>query len=403
MNIGDEVQLRSRLGSELDLLDPGPLPLDIVVRQGRAVLIRRRALTVAAALVITIAAFTMPKLVHLRSQPAAPPRYHVTVNPPGSRSGSHLIASGRVSYSGNNMRWSVSGAGAGPRFHLRWTEGSWRVYKDGQLIGATGGGSYDDPNPGVPGLPQDPAAVLHSRTGGEPTHVALTVRADVRYLLVSLSNGQVLRLRPVAVLGQAHPALAAIVLPFETAVTEISAYSDRGELGYSVPFASLPGSPPSWLEENPTGDFQIVRWRGPGQPATPVPASYTIGRGTAHGAAWSEQLKVGPWGTCVVTPLGLGNALCYPGFGSGLTGSHLVRSLVSVGRPQDRVSWDAIVAKPAVSYIVALLPHGRLVHVRLYPVDGAKFATIAWTGGGQPTGWIAYAASGAILASGSFP
>ena len=48
----NEQDLRARLGTALDDLAPGPLPFDAVVRQGRMVVIRRRATAAAVALAI---------------------------------------------------------------------------------------------------------------------------------------------------------------------------------------------------------------------------------------------------------------------------------------------------------------------------------------------------------------
>src|SRR5262249_32999115 len=103
MNIGDEIQLRSGLGAALDQLEPGPLPLDAVVKRGRTVIIPRGALAAPAVLLVAAAAVAAPKAVHYLGQPPASRlSYHVTVNPPGTGSANRLIASGRVTYSGND-------------------------------------------------------------------------------------------------------------------------------------------------------------------------------------------------------------------------------------------------------------------------------------------------------------
>lgn len=105
MKTDDEGQLRARLGAALAQLDPGPLPLDAVVSQGRAVMIRRRVLA-AAVVVVGAAALTVPSLTRYLAHPppSAPTRYHVTVRHPGKEASQRLIAYGRVTTSLNDMR-----------------------------------------------------------------------------------------------------------------------------------------------------------------------------------------------------------------------------------------------------------------------------------------------------------
>lgn len=400
MNTGDEGQLRSRLSVALDQLDAGPLPLEAVVRQGRAVMIRRRALTTAALVIVAVAALTVPRLARdlAAPPPSSPTRYHITVNPPGITSPKGLIAYGRVITSLNDTPWSVSGAGSGSKTHLHWHMGSWRLYSGGQLF-TLGAGSWGDMNY-LPAFPANPVSVFDVAYDN-PQLVAFAVRADVSYLLASLSDGQTVTLHPVAVLGRSRPRLVAIAVPSQTSITEISAYSAKGELGYTVPYGVLSPPQPSRFQVEASGDFQLLRWLRPGQPALPRPVTYTIGRGTANGTSWSEQLKVGPWGTCVSAPTDPPD-ICFTAFGRGLLGGKAAVLLWSSDYSQLRVGWDAIVAGPSVSSIDAIMPNGRLVNLRIYSFDGAKFATLARSGRFQPRGWIAYSAAGKELASDSF-
>jgi len=80
MKTSDEGALRTRLGAALDQLDTRPLVLDAVVRQGKAVMIRRRVL--AAAAIAAAAALTVPTLTRSLSLPgpSAPTKYRVIVN-----------------------------------------------------------------------------------------------------------------------------------------------------------------------------------------------------------------------------------------------------------------------------------------------------------------------------------
>jgi hypothetical protein len=398
MNTDDEGQLRARLGAALAQLDPAPLPLEAVVRHGRAVKLRRRLLAAAAAAVVAAAALAVPALARYVGQPpsGAAGRYHVTVHP-GNGSNQRVIAYGRVTTGLNDMQWSVRGAGSGRGFHLHWRAGQWHHYDHGHLA-SVAAGSWDDANLST-ALPASPASIFDVASG-DPELLAFAVRADVRYLVAVLSNGQAVTLRPVKVRGPARPRLTAIAVPAQTSITQIRAYSARGELGYTVPYAALPPRP-SRLNPDASGDFQIVRWLQPGQPARPAPATYMIGRGTARGAAWSEQLKVGPWGTCVVPPTGPAG-ICYPAARRALLGGKAAMVLARTRYSQAHLGWDAIAAAPSVTSIKARMPDGQTVRVRIYPHDGVNYATITWSGPNPPARWIAYSASGHALASGPF-
>ena len=397
MKTSDEGALRTRLGAALDQLDTRPLVLDAVVRQGKAVMIRRRVL--AAAAIAAAAALTVPTLTRSLSLPgpSAPTRYHVIVNHQRNSPDQHMIARGRVITRLNDMRWSVRAADNGQGFHLHWQAGVWRYYDHGELV-SVGAGTWDDANL-QPTIPASPVSILDA-ADTHPDLVAFAVRGDVSYLLVQLSNGETVRLQPAAVLGRARPRLTAIATPSQTSITQIRAYSASGELGYTVPYAALPPGP-SPLAADPGGDFQLVRWLQPGQPALPVAARYSIGRGTTSGTNWSEQLDVGPWGTCITAPTGQPGT-CYPAVGPSLLGGKAAVVLAANYYSQLHAGWDAIVAEPAVSSIVARMPHGRTAAARLYSHDGVKFATIVWSGHRPPTSWTAYSATGKVLATGSF-
>lgn len=394
MSIDGERQLRTQLGAALDQLDPGPLPLNAVIRQGRVVVIRRSVLAAATVLAAAVAAVTVPSLAHHVGQHP----YHVTVTSPGKNSDRHLIADGKLTTDINSIRWSVSGLGSVRHFRLQWhIYGVWHVYQGGQYVGDVHGGSWSD-SFGLPAFPAGPASLL-DLAYHEPDLLALTVRSDVSYVLVSLTNGQTVKLQPVAVLGPKHPGFVAIAVPDETSIAQISAYSATGELGYTAPIGSV-RSLPTHFNQNPDGSFEILRWLTPNQSAVPRRASYRIGRGTADGAPWSENIQVSPSGTCLSAPAGV--VFCYPATGSDLTGGKAARTLGTSYISQQNIGWQAIVAKPSVSYIVATEGHGREVRVPIYSLLGAKFATIVQTQQNGVTGWIAYSAIGQRLASAAF-
>ena len=374
MNIADEVQLRTRLGAELDLLDPGPLPLDAVVKHGRTVMIRRRALAAAAVVIVAVAAVTVPKLVHIASQPASPLHYHVTVNPPGKGASKHLIATGMV----NKLRWIATGTVDHQEFNLCWRipsqhDDSWC---DGESL----------PAPAPPKVP----ATLYGSDAGGPVFAMLFVRADIRRLMVSLSNGETVTLRPVPVFGEQRAGLVAIGVPANRSITEIQAYSATGEVGYAIPFTA-------------TADIQTVRWLTPGQPARPRPATYTIASGRIRGKPWAERLYVGPWGICLANTWGSGSYgvsyNCAP-ISVDAPGSKL-RQVIVQDFSQDHVGFAVIAGPRQLSYLVARTGHGTPFVVRVYRVGAARFAVVV-AGRNATTRWIAYSAAGQRLGSLSF-
>ena len=102
MTIHDEHDFRAQLGTALDELASGPVPFDAVVRQGRAVMIRKRITAVAVGLAVLAAAALVPTWLHALHRTAPVTRhYHVTVNPPTPGSAQGLVATGLV----NRARW----------------------------------------------------------------------------------------------------------------------------------------------------------------------------------------------------------------------------------------------------------------------------------------------------------
>lgn len=117
--------------------------------------------------------------------------------------------------------------GSGRGFYLHWHAGPWSHYDHGEVFRVRAG-SWDDAN-FLPTLPANPVSIVDVAYD-QPELLAFAVRADVSYLVVGLSNGQAVTLRPVTVLGLARPRLAAISVPSQTSIIEIRAYSASGEL-----------------------------------------------------------------------------------------------------------------------------------------------------------------------------
>jgi hypothetical protein len=377
MNFGSEHELRSQLGAALDLLDPGPLPLDEVVTHGKTVIIRRRALAALAVVVLAAAAVTVPELAERLAHPApaAPPRYHVTVNPPGKGADRHLVAFGRL----GKMSWRVKVTLSGGQFNT--------------CFNFDNRGFDCNSVSNTPNFPTNPVALALGEGQG-PAILTMTVRNDVRYLLVSLSNGQIVTLRPVAAIGRSHPAFVAIMVPSFAAITDISAYSENAELGYTVPFTA------------PT-DIETLLWLKPGQPALPKPVQYVIGSGRARGHPWTERLYVGPWGFC------LSNSWDALEPGGNAFQANYDCSPVSVDRPvvkpaqiwvqdysQSQASFAVIIGSRRFSYVVARTGPGSSFLVKVHRVGAASFAVLV--GLSRSTHWIAYSAAGQVLGSNSF-
>jgi hypothetical protein len=378
MNIGDERDLRAQLGVALDEVASRPLPLGSVIRQGRAVKIRRRVTAAIGVAVIAAAAVATPAVLHSLAGPAGPStstHYRVTVTPPGPGSPRRLIA-----YVGlDGQRWQAVGYRQGGLMCLGLPQGAdcrgpglppkaSRVGAPASIVGASG----------TTVMPTGPVIVFFS------------VRADVTQVRVSLSNGQVLTLRPVAVFGPRYASCVAWVVPSPAAVTEISAYSAHGEIAYAVPLTAI-------------GSFQTVRWLSPDEPALPKPARRKLGSGRGNDNPWTEYAYIGPWGVCTGE---LGNeaggpAICDPATPGQFLGAKAAKAQSFIGHGDGTVT-VAIVVSPAVSYLVVRTANGGSFLVHVVSVGGARFCAFTYKESGVTlTGWTAYSASGAALASGA--
>jgi hypothetical protein len=388
MSIRGEQQLRAQLGTALDKLTPGPLPLSAIVQQGRAVRARRRSIVAGVAAVIAAAAIAAPALLGAhgrRPPPASPAHYRVTVHPPGPGSSHALIAYGTV----DGRPWRVTGSERRLGGHI---SRCFTAFKTNCMRGS--------PAPrasrGVA-----PAEQL-MEIGTRPKFEIATVRSDVAYLRVSLTNSQTLTLRPVALFGRKYARYVAFAVPYAAAVRRVSAYSNHSELAYAVPLTA-------------GGDIVADRWLRPGQPAMPRPASYKIGSGRAYGYAWSTTLYVGPWGACPVSSTARNGTRtvftsCYlhPDLQLELAPGELVRVSKGPYLGNDRL---AVIAQtsPAVSYLILTRADGS--HARVGTVAAGRWRFCEYVTSMSVTGrpvspvtvvrWTAFDSSGAVLGSGS--
>jgi hypothetical protein len=371
MSIHDERDLRGQLGAALDDFAPGPIPIQSVVRQGRAVVIRRRVTAVAAGVALLVAAAVGGPAVFRAlngiSAPASGTRYHVTLDPPGPGSPKGLIASGRI----GGRHWLLMG---------RYTHrlGTCFAVWVRQAMDCTGGLPPRAYRGGGP-------VSIDGADGKSPQLDYGTVRSDVTLVRVSLSNGQVLALHPEPVFGPGYAANVGFPVPRTADVRQITAYSSKGELAYAIPFTVA-------------GSVQIVRWLRPGQPALPRPHRYLLGSGTVAEARWTQYLYVGPWGSCVGNAGG--GSFCFNADPGQLRRGKDARQ-VSAAFVDDTTGYVVIAVAPSVSHLRVRMAGGRTFRVSPVSVGGGRFCTFSLVHDNATVRWIAYSAAGTELASGS--
>jgi len=372
MSIEDERDLREKLGAALDDLGPRPLPLQLVVRRGRAVVIRRRLAAVAAATAVIAAAVAVPTL--LRAAPRTPPtaeRYHVTVRPPGPDSPQGLIASGLV----NRARWQLTV--------------SYNSRPSNLCYSATPRLLDCATSPLPTGRITDPASLqgsdyLARLPGGRYIHVQMlygTVRRDVDYLRVALSNGQVLTAHPVAVFGSRHASFIAVAVPFAAAVRNVAAFSGHGELAHAIPFTG-------------DGSIWIVRWLPAGAPALPRPSTARLAAGTTGGTSWSVRAYLGPWGICFISAAV--GSLCTPG-PRAVPSQPFIQMSMNHAR---HLTLGVLQLAPRVSYLTLTRVRGGHLRIRPVVLGGRKYCVVPFDDHNHAVAWAAYDASGRRLGGG---
>ena len=376
MSIEDERDLREKLGAALDDLGPQPLPLQVVMRRGRAVVIRRRLAVVAAAAAVIAAAVASPALLRaIHRTPPTSPRYHVTVRQPGPGSPQNLVASGLV----NRARWKLT-ARTNTR-HSQTCIASIRgdvncnIGVPARGLAGPPASLYTDPNE-FARLPDGRAVRVQMLDG--------YVRHDVDRVRVDLTNGQVLMLHPVAALGSQYARWVAFAVPFAAAVREVTVYSASRELEHTVPFSGA-------------GSIEIVRWLAPSQPALPRPSIGRVGTGTISGRQWSVRGYIGPWGSCFTSPA-VQMDLCNTRSGPLPAGTVLTR-LVTAHSGQ--MSLSVLQVEPKVSYLLVARAGGSAVRLRPEVLAGQKYCVLPYDDQNNDVSWTAYSADGRLLGHGS--
>jgi hypothetical protein len=366
----DEGKLRASLSAALDDLDCGPLPLKSVISQGKGVLWRRRLTAGSGALIVAAAAVAAPVIAHQDARPAqaaAAGHYHVTVHAPGPHSPTGLVAYGRL----NHRRWQLTGTSA--QF-AGFQRACFRVFGRScqftAVTKATGKGEPGD---------------FRATVGQAPMTLIGDVRADIRRVQVSLSNGQTLTLRPVPIFGHAKAAWVGLMVPYPAAVTLIRAYSAKGEVGYAVPFGR------GTL-------FSAARWLVPGQLPRPRPQTSKIASGQVKGRSWAEYAFVGPWGTCI-SGSGAGGQCFTEGLRQ-LAAEEVLEPVLIVSPGHSGIGYNVFVAERAASYLIAHFKNAASIRVPFVSKDGVKIAAFTAVPAYAMTRWYAYTASGELLAAG---
>jgi hypothetical protein len=369
VSIDDQRDLYERLDGAVEAIAPRPAPVDGVMRRGRVIRWRRRAVAVAGVAVVAAGVVAVPSLRHAGSEKPATSRYTVTVQPPGPDSPPGLIASGTV----NGQHWTLTagrpgagGAGRGQQFTVA----------AGPVFGPD---SVSSSAPAFAPPATDPVSLL-GLIGGQSQAQAQygTVAAGVSYVTVRLGNGIVLTLHPARVYGVR---LVGFAIPLGAPVVSATAYSARGAIATAIPFSS-------------GGISSFVTWLRPGQSGL-ARASVRVGSGTYLGKAWSARAYLGPWGACLVGQAGKGEASsCEEVTSVSRLGTGMW--LWTGGVPAVAVGSAA----PSVARIEVTSPDGKTTQVRPVAAGGARFFAFPFGQGPKHWKWTAYDGSGHAISSG---
>jgi hypothetical protein len=369
VSVDDQHDLYERLDRAVEAITPGTAPVDGVVRRGKAIRWRRRAVAVAGvAAVVAVGVVAVPSLRHAATQNPATGQYTVTVQSPGPHARAGLIASGTV----NGQRWQLTAARPGADGAGR---GQQLTMASGPAFGPDGL-TNSEPAFTAPGT--DP--VSFTGFSSPPSQAEYgAVAADVSYVRVRLGNGTVLTLHPARVYGVR---LVAFAIPLGAPVVSVTAYSARGEIATAIPFNAV----------GRTSTFSV--WLKPGQHGL-TRASGRIGSGSYLGSAWSARVYLGPWGICLTGQAGgteVSNCLettSATGLGTSVSFWTAGNSAVAVG-----------IAGQPVTRVVVTSPDGKTTLVRPVTVGGGRFFAFPFGPGPKPWKWTAYDGSGHAIASG---
>jgi hypothetical protein len=354
MNGDNERQMRDRLGGALDTITPASPPVGAVIRQGRNIKARRRVGVVAGLAVAVGLVAAAPSVIgQAKPQPAAPPRYQVTVNPPAKNAPAGLIASGTTDGKPWRVRLASDGRAGETAFAPDFSEFGVGDETDGSpAVFTVGGGGAG---------------------GNSLSMVVAAVRADVSEVTLRLPRGTVLDLHPVAFHGQRW---VGVVLPGRLQIIKAVVYSRHREVAYAIPF----------------GTSTFVSWLRPGQQGE-ARHTFLVGSGLVDGRRWSWHAYTGPWGNCFQAAPG-GDSYCPEG--SSVSRGQVATMSTCSAPP----TFYTAGASPAVRVLRFKMSDGSMRFAPAVSVLGLRFAAVELGKGQRMVSWSAYGASGQRLGTG---
>jgi hypothetical protein len=222
---------------------------------------------------------------------------------------------------------------------------------------------------------------------GPPTWNSVfgTVGRNVTRVSVQLLHGATVSLTPVAAAGYRWIGL---VLPLSAWIDTVIAYSDSGELAYSVPAHGGLLRPGTYF----------VTWLRPGQ-VGPRQAERYLATGGSGGSGWDALVAAGPWGYCVSMgiPVSAPQENC---LAAGLVASG-VKVLMRWGSPPAVPRWFIGTAKPDVAFLRLTLASGGSIRISVAEVSGQKFYAMEVGAGQAIVRWGAFSGAGRWLYGGS--
>lgn len=383
-------ELRQSLDQALRTINPGPAPVEQVMRRGKGIRTRRRLTAVAGTVAIVVAGLAgYPALAHKSAAPAqklVAPRHtphhtaSVTDVPPGRNAARGLIARGMIF----GAPWQLVIGKPG-------THGLPASSSAGQQCFVASGsavGQGTEPLTACMTMPAPSAAAPVGFTafgGGAPIQISVgRVLPGVRYVTVDLSDQTQLKLIPATIDGVRY---VAFVVPESLKVDSASAYLTTGK--------TSAGSHAGTLEVVTAIPFSLPQnllmfgiWYRPGEHLPPR-ITRTIATAALASVAWFVTANAGPWGTCL-TDSSDQNFVCVP------TTAPLATQilLVTTGDP----CTDFGAAATNVAYLKVTQSDGSTVRVNTVAVGRQKFFAFV-SNGENPKKWTAYNAAGRVVAS----
>jgi RNA polymerase sigma factor (sigma-70 family) len=363
-------ELASRLRAAIDDLRPPPAPVAAVLRRGQA--LRRAWASVAAGSLVLVAVIGLASALSARPRhPAGRPRHSA----PARIHPAVTIAAGTM----RGQQWQLIVDAAA---------GIWCARVQEVSLACLGLAGYEHLT-GLASLSGTVVPIAGSEPAVGPPQwnaVVGVVRSDVTSVLVTMSDGRTLRLRPVTAAGYRWVGL--VYWPSAAQVVRASAYSSGNELGVVLPFIgsqTMPGTYYyNWLHQGLKGPAEQQR---------------VIAAGGTGQAAWSASILAGPWGYCAVQQLPIARGMreaCWSPPGLGIAAQLLTRT----SAPGGTSTWLVGQARPQAAYLLLVMAGGGRVRIPVIEVSGRSFYALRLSRGQPVASWAAYDAAGPRLYGG---